>query len=192
MGCRCAQDMDFPAADESPVKKNPRRSQRARVPAFSRNPGWLRLNLRGDDHAFATPCGGARLTMRKAASRPPVFRQDADANIPCRHPHWGGNGRRLTSISSKLATSKKSPSVRSSTSYYTLFVEGINNDGQPKTRTHHRRRSGGPCTGPIPQTAGLRSFERPRRYRGALGLAANGMNVLAAGRCHRTGTRRQR
>jgi 2-polyprenyl-6-methoxyphenol hydroxylase-like FAD-dependent oxidoreductase len=27
---------------------------------------------------------------------------------------------------------------------------------------------------------------------GALGLAANGMNVLAAGRCHRTGTRRQR
>jgi hypothetical protein len=28
--------------------------ERAREPAFSRNPGWLRFNLRGDDHAFGT------------------------------------------------------------------------------------------------------------------------------------------
>jgi len=44
--------MYLPAADDqSPVQKNPRCDRRAREPAFSRNPGWHRLNLRGHDHA---------------------------------------------------------------------------------------------------------------------------------------------
>jgi hypothetical protein len=60
MVCRCEQDMYLPAADdESPFQKNPRSDRRAREPAVSRNPGWLRPNLRGDDHAFGTLRGGA-------------------------------------------------------------------------------------------------------------------------------------
>jgi hypothetical protein len=41
-----------------------------------------------------------------------------------RHPHCEGkNDRCLTTVSSKLATSKKAPSVRSSTSYYNFRCE---------------------------------------------------------------------
>src|SRR3984893_16506255 len=62
-----------------------------------------------------------KLQRGTAASRPLVFRQAADATIPGPHPHCEGkNDRCLTTISSEPATSKKAPSVRSSTSYYTL------------------------------------------------------------------------
>src|ERR1700730_11691920 len=66
-----------------------------------------------------------KLQRGTAASRPLVFRQAADATIPGPHPHCEGkNDRCLTTISSEPATSKKAPSVRSSTSYYTLCVCG--------------------------------------------------------------------
>src|ERR1700730_6429983 len=64
-----------------------------------------------------------KLQRGTAASRPLVFRQAADATIPGPHPHCEGkNDRCLTTISSEPATSKKAPSVRSSTSYYTACV----------------------------------------------------------------------
>src|ERR1700730_4287370 len=63
-----------------------------------------------------------KLQRGKTASRPLVFRQDADPNMPGRHPHCEGkNDRCLTTISSEPATSKKAPSVRSSTSYYSYL-----------------------------------------------------------------------
>src|ERR1700730_12056336 len=76
-----------------------------------------------------------KLQRGTAASRPLVFRQAADANIPGRHPHCEGkNDRCLTTISSEPATSKKAPSVRSSTSYYRSACLAGQRGLHPETR----------------------------------------------------------
>src|ERR1700730_170573 len=78
-----------------------------------------------------------KLQRGTAASRPLVFRQAADATIPGPHPHCEGkNDRCLTTISSEPATSKKAPSVRSSTSYYSSSYFLRSHDDVRRRRFH--------------------------------------------------------
>src|ERR1700730_10746870 len=88
-----------------------------------------------------------KLQRGTAASRPLVFRQAADATIPGPHPHCEGkNDRCLTTISSEPATSKKAPSVRSSTSYYTLGE--LNTDLRSAPPSHAALSSDARCNTP--------------------------------------------